>query len=172
MYKKKIAVLGFLLILLSSLSGCVHVELGKDVLGERRGELVLAEQEKAVMKHYFQTEIFNPESYTYYGHNATDVPLDTKWLKVYIKITLEPLPADLPISLPEDIRRFVHLTVQRADGTEWLNIEWTETTEDTITINTPLPGTWSFTIDAAGYGDDLVSYHDGFKIIVKTLEPK
>lgn len=169
---RKVALLGLILLSTSILSGCVHIELGKDVLGEREVETVFKEQEKAVMKHYFQTEIFNPESYTYYGHNATEVPPETKWLKVYIKITLEPLPADLPFTLPEDIRRFVHLTVQRGDGTEWLNIEWTETNEETMTINTPLPGTWSFTIDAAGYGDDAVSYHDGFSIIVKTLEAK
>ena len=158
------------IILVSLSSGCISAYWSKDVINPDEGEYVMKWVEKDVMKHKFVTEFNDPESVRKHMQNITTIVKDTEIMNIHVEVRIDEivLPVEWPLPEPD---RYVEITVTRPDGVDWVNVRYNETGNDTITVLYPMEGDWVITIDAVGYGSDLISYNDFFKVIVKAYEP-
>ena len=170
---RAVAAISACILIVALSAGCINAQWAKDILSPDEAETTYEMTEKVVQKHYFNTVVNDPNSVVAYVTNTTMVPEGTLFMHVRIDVSLQPLPSQLPIPIPipTNLQRYVRINITMPDGTAWYERTFNVTGNDTIEIQSPMSGEWIFTASAMGYGSDLISYHDGFKLIATANEP-
>jgi hypothetical protein len=158
------------LLLVSVIPGCINAQWSKGYINPDEGEFKMTEVNKVFIEKRFRTTVNDPTTVQYHNENISAIIEGTEWMKVHVEVTLDdiPIPMELPFEMPE---RYVQLIVTMPDGLVWLDVTFNTTTAENFDVLFPVQGDWIITMDAVGYGSDLVDYYDGFKVFVDAYEP-
>jgi len=167
-YRLVLAVSVLLLVSLSS--GCINAHWSKGYINPDEGDFKMTEVNKVFLEKRFRTVLNDPTTVEYHHDNISTIIDGTEWMKVHVEVTLDdvPIPVELPVPEPE---RYVQLIVTMPDGLVWLDVTFNTTTAENFDVLFPVQGDWIITMDAIGYGSDLIDYYDGFKVFVDAYEP-
>jgi len=170
-------------------SGCIDVNLAKDMLVKPKIVREVYEWSRlCTVSHNFTTNLSSPLSESRYTHTqGFDVKPKTMTLKISIKVNMFKLnPGDIPQlpgpigdiirNLTENIseylrnaERHVDITLKGPDGLIILTKKYNESKDETERIEVPVAGTWSIKVDATGVGLSE-SYRDSFRVELTSLE--
>ena len=169
MMRPKNAIRAFALlgILLASQMGCIGLVPAREFMEDVRDPPNLTEVvEKINVNHTFVSQITDISSTLYNSQERFTVDHNVQEIKVYIGVAFAG-PDQIP-GLPVELR-YVEASITDANG----EVVWTETCVETCrpsvsTFQEPLAlGTWTLTIEARGYGEELIStYKDSFDLYV------
>ena len=159
------------MLMVLSVSGCVDIYGSKDLFS-RRGPAarpVFKTVTKAEARHSFETDPTNLGSLSYNYVKPFKVKNGAAWLKVRVSLVLIPIPSQIPGNLVPE--RYMHARVVMADGSVWVDVRYTNSTQDEVTAQNPIDGPWSVTVDATGVGLAQASYHDSLSVMMTGYEP-
>jgi len=168
--RPKYAIRAFVLlgIILASNIGCIGLVPAREFMEDAREEPEVKDViEKIKLNHTFVSAFPDISSTVYTHQERFSVDENVNEVKVYIGVAIAG-PDDLFPDLGADYR-FVEATLTDANG----DVVWSQKCQKTCnpavsTFQEPLAiGTWTMTIDARGYGEDLVNtYKDSFELYV------
>ena len=158
-----------LAILMASSMGCIGLVPAREFMEDLRPEAKMVEvKDKINASHVFTTDITDVQGSTSYSTSQTfEVDSDVVEISAYISAAM-PLELILP-GIPTDVR-FVRATLTDANGDEVWREEVTETERKMVaTFQQPLAeGTWTLSVDARGYGEEVANlYKDSFQVLIK-----
>jgi hypothetical protein len=162
-----------------SVSGCVDIYGARGILGGKAPTAPAGYHErlKAQVSHMFDSNGTDPGSWTFSGSDSGVVKKGTRWLSIYIQVTIleygvvDGISKLLGITLPR-IDPYVHVQVRGADGSMQWDKTYNSSTQppETITLLSPLDGLWSIHVDAVGFGFPKYA-SDSFKVMMSVNEP-
>ncbi len=158
-----------LAILMASSMGCIGLVPAREFMEDLRPEAKMIEvKDKINASHVFTTDITDVQGSTSYSTSQTfEVDSDVVEISAYISAAM-PLELILP-GIPTDVR-FVRASLTDANGDEVWREEVTETERKMVaTFQQPLAeGTWTLSVDARGYGEEVANlYKDSFQVLIK-----
>ena len=158
-----------LAILMASSMGCIGLVPAREFMEDLRPEAKMIEvKDKINASHVFTTDITDVQGSTTYSSSQTfEVDSDVVEISAYISAAM-PLELILP-GIPTDVR-FVRATLIDANGDKVWEEEVTETERKMVaTFQQPLAeGTWTLSVDARGYGEEVANlYKDSFQVLIK-----
>ncbi len=158
-----------LAILMASSMGCIGLVPAREFMEDLRPEAKMVEvKDKINASHVFTTDIMDVQGSTSYSSSQTfEVNSDVVEISAYISAAM-PLELVLP-GIPTDVR-FVRASLTDANGDEIWYEEVTETERKMVaTFQQPLAvGTWTLSVDARGYGEEITGiYKDSFQVLIK-----
>ena len=158
-----------LAILMASSMGCIGLVPAREFMEDLRPEAKMIEvKDKINASHVFTTDITDVQGSTTYSSSQTfEVDSDVVEISAYISAAM-PLELILP-GIPTDVR-FVRATLTDANGDKVWEEEVTETERKMVaTFQQPLAeGTWTLSVDARGYGEEVANlYKDSFQVLIK-----
>ena len=158
-----------LAILMASSMGCIGLVPAREFMEDLRPQAKMIEvKDKINASHVFTTDILDVQESTSYSTSQTfEVNSDVVEISAYISAAM-PLELVLP-GIPTDVR-FVRASLTDANGDEIWYEEVTETERKMVaTFQQPLAaGTWTLSVDARGYGEEITGiYKDSFQVLIK-----
>ena len=158
-----------LAILMASSMGCIGLVPAREFMEDLRPEAKMVEvKDKINASHVFTTDITDVQGSTSYSTSQTfEVDSDVVEISAYISAAM-PLELILP-GIPTDVR-FVRASLTDANGDQVWFEEVTETERKMVaTFQQPLAeGTWTLSVDARGYGEEVANlYKDSFQVLIK-----
>jgi hypothetical protein len=156
-------------ILMASSMGCIGLVPAREFMEDMRGEAYPDDVKQTInIEHIFVTDITNVTQTTSYSNMSYfEVDSNVTQITAYITAAM-PLELFIP-GVPTEVR-YVRATLTDSDGTDIWVEEITETERKMVaTFQQPLAvGTWTLSVDARGYGEEVLSlYKDSFQVIVK-----
>ena len=156
-------------ILMASSMGCIGLVPAREFMEDLRPEPKEIEvKDKINASHVFTTDATDIQGSTSYSTSQTfEVDSDVVEISAYISAAM-PLELILP-GIPTDVR-FVRASLTDANGEQVWFEEVTETERKMVaTFQQPLAeGTWTLTVDARGYGEEIANiYKDSFQVLIK-----
>ena len=158
-----------LAILMASSMGCIGLVPAREFMEDLRPEARMIDvKDKINASHVFTTDITDVQGSTTYSTSQTfEVDSDVVEISAYISAAM-PLELILP-GIPTDVR-FVRASLTDANGDQVWFEEVTETERKMVaTFQQPLAeGTWTLSVDARGYGEEVANlYKDSFQVLIK-----
>jgi hypothetical protein len=163
------------LVVLAS-SGCVDIYGAKGVFSRTgtEGKTAMKDRTKVQIQHNFETTLTNLVGSTTFMPPAKSfrVKPGAEWLKIWMQLTLIPIPSQLPIPPNLIPQRYLHVKVVMADGTTWLDARYTISTLESVNASGPIDGPWSVSVDAVGVGlPQQAGYQDSLQVLITVREP-
>ena len=158
-----------LAILMTSTMGCIGLVPAREFMEDLRPVPEMIEVvEKINASHVFTTDFTDVAGSTSYSSvQKFEVDSDVVEISAYISAAM-PLELLLP-GVPTDVR-FVRASLTDSEGSEVWSEEITETERKMVaTFSQPLAeGTWTLTVEARGYGEEVANlYKDSFQVLIK-----
>ena len=158
-----------LAILMASSMGCIGLVPAREFMEDLRPEAKMIEvKDKINASHVFTTDLLDVQGSTTYSSSQTfEVDSDVVEISAYISASM-PAEALIP-GIPTEVR-FVRATLTDANGDKVWEEEVTETERKMVaTFQQPLAeGTWTLSVDARGYGEEVANlYKDSFQVLIK-----
>ena len=160
-----------IILLLSSLSGCIHIDFGKPFKPEESEppEYRIVQKEGFPISHSFDISVsLDP---TYSETMPILVKKNTEWVNISIDVLINDFRFinNSPIENYSLLDRYVEVIITDPDGEDYYNKHFTETDEVKRQLSTPAPGPWVVKVEAVGLGYEDTK--DSYRIDVIANEP-
>jgi hypothetical protein len=168
---RKIVLFAFLIIILISSSGCIHIDFGNPFKSEepKKTEFEIKHKEGFPIAYEFDTltnlNIENSDT------EPIAVKSSTEWVNITIKVVINDLELinTTPIANYTNFERSVLVKLLDPDNKPYYEKKFIETDEVRRQLSTPAPGAWIVTVDAVGIGYEDTK--DSYWIDVFAFEP-